>query len=52
MSKIITPEQVGPLVKDGSTVAWITAGLCGFPEELAIALEKSFLETGASQGSF
>ncbi len=52
MSKIITPEQVGPLVKDGSTVAWITAGLCGFPEELAIALEKSFLETGHPRDLF
>lgn len=46
MSKIITPEQVGALVKDGSCISWTTAGLCGFPEELAIALEKSFLETG------
>ena len=46
MSKVITPDQVGKLVKDGACVSWTTAGLCGFPEELAIALEKSFLETG------
>jgi len=46
MSKVITPEQVGALVKDRACVAWTTAGLTGFPEELAIALEKSFQETG------
>ncbi|MDD4766325.1 MAG: acyl CoA:acetate/3-ketoacid CoA transferase [Desulfotomaculaceae bacterium] len=46
MSKIISPEQAAALVKDGAHVSWTTAGLCGFPEELAIALENRFMETG------
>ena len=52
MSKVITPDKVGKLVKDGSTIAWTTAGLCGFPEELAIAVEKSFLDTGHPRDLF
>lgn len=46
MSKVISPEKVAELIKDGSTIAWTTAGLCGFAEEVAIAFENRFLETG------
>lgn len=46
MSKIISAEEAVKAVNNGSTVA--TEGFVGtgFPEELAIALEKRFLETG------
>jgi propionate CoA-transferase len=46
MSKVTTAEEVVKIIKSGSTVA--TEGFVGtaFPEELAIALEKRFLDTG------
>jgi len=45
-SKIIEAKKVAGYIKDGSTVA--TNGFIGtaFPEELALEIEKSFLETG------
>lgn len=46
MSKVISAKQSAELIKDGTTVAWTTAGLCGFPEEVASAIEERFLETG------
>lgn len=46
MSKVISAQQAAELIKDGSTVAWTTAGLCGFAEEVASAIEKRFLDTG------
>ncbi|HBC91488.1 MAG TPA: acyl CoA:acetate/3-ketoacid CoA transferase [Pelotomaculum sp.] len=46
MSKVITPEQAAALIPDGACVAWTTAGLCCFAEEMAIAMQKRFLETG------
>lgn len=47
MSKIISAEKAAELIKDGSTIAWTTASMCGFAEEVAMAIEKRFLETGA-----
>lgn len=46
-NKVITSEAAARVVMDGDTVA--TAGFVGigFPEELAIALEKRFVETGS-----
>ena len=46
MSKVTTAQEAAKVIKNGSTVA--TEGFVGtgFPEELAIALEKRFLETG------
>jgi propionate CoA-transferase len=46
VSKIMTSEQALALVKDGATVA--TAGFVGnaHPEELTLALEKRYLDTG------
>ncbi len=46
MSKVVTPRQAAEKIKDGSTVSWTTAGMCGWPEEMAIAVEECFLETG------
>lgn len=49
-SKLMTSEQALALVKDGATVA--TAGFVGnaHPEELTIALEKRYLQTGKPEG--
>jgi len=47
MSKVISGEQAAELVRDGSTVAWTTASMSGFAEEVALALENRFLRTGA-----
>jgi propionate CoA-transferase len=47
MSKIITVQQAAALIKDGDTVAAAVAGMSGWPEEIAIELEKRFLEKGA-----
>lgn len=46
VSKVMTSDQALALVKDGATVA--TAGFVGnaHPEELTLALEKRFIETG------
>jgi propionate CoA-transferase len=46
MSKIITADQAAMLIEDGMTVAFGTMGLAGWAEEVAIAVEKRFLETG------
>ncbi len=45
-NKVVTAEQAAALINDNSTIVWTTAGLCGFPEEVAIAIEKRFLESG------
>ena len=45
MSKVIPAEQIGKLIRDGDVV--IGDGITfGMPEELFIAVEKHFLETG------
>jgi Acyl CoA:acetate/3-ketoacid CoA transferase len=46
-NKIMSVEQAAELVKDGDTVAASSAGIIGYPEYLAQALEKRFLETGS-----
>lgn len=47
VDKIIDSAAAANLIKDGDTVIWTTAGLCGFAEAVATALEQRFLETGA-----
>ncbi len=49
-NKVISAEDAARVVMDGDTVA--TSGFVGigFPEELAIALERRFLETGSPRG--
>lgn len=47
MAKVVTVEYAAEQIKDGSCVAFTTAGLCGFPDKLAGGVEKRFLETGA-----
>jgi propionate CoA-transferase len=45
MSKVISAEKAATLIKDGCTVGASTVGLAGWAEEIAIAIEKSYLET-------
>ncbi|WP_238984560.1 acyl CoA:acetate/3-ketoacid CoA transferase [Billgrantia kenyensis] len=47
VNKIIDSAAAANLIQDGDTVIWTTAGLCGFAEAVATALEQRFLETGA-----
>ena len=46
-NKVISAEDAARVVMDGDTIA--TSGFVGigFPEELAIALERRFAETGS-----
>ncbi|MDR1193831.1 MAG: acyl CoA:acetate/3-ketoacid CoA transferase [Peptococcaceae bacterium] len=46
-SKVITARQAADLLQDGTTVGWTTAGLCGFAEDVAAAVEERFVETGS-----
>jgi len=46
MSKVIKVEEVAALVKDGDTVCAGALTLAGWPEEVAMAIEKRFLESG------
>jgi propionate CoA-transferase len=46
-NKVISPGHAAALIKDGDTVAWTTASLSGFCEEVAIALQNRFIQTGS-----
>jgi propionate CoA-transferase len=46
MSKVITAQEAAMLIKDGVTVGASTQGLAGWAEEVAIAIEERFKETG------
>lgn len=46
MSKIRTADEVAALIEDGSTVGVCAFGLAGWPEGVAQAIEKRFLEVG------
>lgn len=46
MAKVIQPEEVTKYIKDGSTVYTTGFNLAGFAEEIAIAIEESFMENG------
>ncbi|MGI6224740.1 MAG: acyl CoA:acetate/3-ketoacid CoA transferase [Peptococcales bacterium] len=47
MSKVLTAEQAVMLIKDGVTIGASAIGLAGWPEEIAKALKKRFLEKGS-----
>ncbi|EAD0701304.1 acyl CoA:acetate/3-ketoacid CoA transferase [Listeria monocytogenes] len=47
MSKVIKASEAAKLIKDGDTVAFSGFGLACVNEEMAIAVEKRFLEEGA-----
>jgi propionate CoA-transferase len=46
MSKVISASAAAALIKDGATVGASALTLAGWPEELAIAVEKRFLASG------
>ncbi len=46
MSKIISADKAAKLIEDRATVGISMMGLAGWPEEVAQAIEKRFLETG------
>jgi propionate CoA-transferase len=46
MSKVITAQQAAMLIKDGATVGASVQGLSGWAEEIAIAIEDRFLDSG------
>lgn len=50
MKKVVTAAQAAALINDGDTVAWTSVGMSFFAEEIAIALERRFLDTGAPSG--
>jgi len=50
MSKVISADQAAALIKDGDTVGAAAILMAGWPEELAIAMEKRFLETSHPAG--
>lgn len=46
MSKVITAQQAAMLIEDGATIGASTQGLAGWAEEIAIAIEDRFLDSG------
>ncbi len=46
MSKVISASEAAALIKDGATLGASALGLSGWPEEVAIAIEKRFLASG------
>jgi propionate CoA-transferase len=46
MSKVITAQAAASLIGDGVTIGASTQGLAGWAEEVAIAIEKRFKESG------
>jgi len=50
MSKVISADQAAALIKDGATIGFSALLIAGWPEEIGIAIEKRFLETGHPAG--
>jgi propionate CoA-transferase len=48
--KIITVQQAAELIKDNDVIGSAVQGMTGWPEEIGLALEKMFLETGHPAG--
>jgi len=46
IAKVITAAEAAALIEDGATIASAPFALAGWPEEVALAIEKRFLETG------
>ncbi len=46
MSKVISASDAAGLIKDGATVGAAACAMSGWPEEIAIAMEKRFLASG------
>lgn len=52
MNKLMTTEEAVALVEDGMTFSFSGFVACAIPEELLIALENRFLETGSPNNLF
>lgn len=50
MAKIITVQEAAELVQDGAVLGSAVQGMTGWPEEIGLAIEKRFLETGHPAG--
>ena len=46
MTKVISAEKAAALIEDGATLGASVLGLAGWPEELAVEIEKRFIDTG------
>jgi propionate CoA-transferase len=46
MSKVITAQEAAKLIQDGVTIGASTQGLSGWAEEIAIAIEERFKQSG------
>ena len=46
MARVVRAREAVGAIEDGATVAVGCMGLSGWPEEVARALEASYLETG------
>ncbi len=46
MSKLISATDAAALIKDGATLGAAACAMSGWPEEIAIAMEKRFLTSG------
>lgn len=44
--KIITVKEAAELINDGAVIGSAVQGMTGWPEEIGLAVEKRFLETG------
>ena len=44
--KVISVAEAAALVKDNFVIGSAVQGMTGWPEEIALAIEKRFLETG------
>lgn len=50
MAKIISIQEAAELVQDGAIIGSAVQGMTGWPEEIGLAIEKRFLETGHPAG--
>jgi len=50
LNKVRTADEAVREIKDGATIGSSLMGLAGWPEEVAQALERRFLETGTPRG--
>ena len=46
MAKFITAKEAAELIQDGAVLGSAVQGMTGWPEEIGLAIEKRFLETG------
>lgn len=50
MAKIITVKEAAELVQDGAVIGSAVQGMTGWPEEIGLAIENRFMETGHPSG--